>query len=108
MQVIFELEMCQFFFFLEFLYRESCSTNMVFVGSLVPSLAWMTQTVMVPVGTSFEAIGIAVSHLFTHFFFKKICRDILYFSAPMKCGAGKLIWLLPCSFLKLFVSLCLH
>ena len=42
--------------------------DMVFVGSLVPSLAWMTQTVMVPVDTSLEAIGIAVSHLFTSFY----------------------------------------
>jgi hypothetical protein len=67
LQVIFEIGNVPILF-LEFLYRESCSTNMVFVGSLVPSLAWMTQTVMVPVDTSFEAIGIAVSHLFTSFY----------------------------------------
>jgi hypothetical protein len=41
---------------------------MVFVGRMVPILVWMTQTVMVPVDTSLEVMGTAVSHLYNSFY----------------------------------------
>ena len=52
---------------------------MVFVGRMVPILVWMTQTVMVPVDTSLEVMGTAVSIYLCHI----IGIYMLDFSAPM-------------------------